>query len=285
MLGYSLFKNLSSKNDLEVYGTVRNKRNFRKEFTKNEFDKIYELDVLKQENLIKKRIAELNPDYVLNCIGSISQKSENEKNVIYLNSALPHEIKKLCDLNSSKLIHFSTDCVFNGKKGNYSEEDRPDATDLYGKTKLLGEIKSKSHITIRTSIIGHELSSKVSLVDWFLNEKEGVKGFKNAIFNGFPSVYIGEILNNYIFKNKNLSGILHVASYPISKYDLLLKISKQYKKEIKIEEYKDFVSNKSLNSKKFNKLTNFSSPDWDYLIFLMFKEYCQNFKNKYARQT
>lgn len=277
MLGYSLFKNLSDKSNLDIYGTIRNKEKYKDRFTKNEFNKILELDVLEQANEIKEVISHINPNYVINCIGAISQKESEDKNLIYLNSFFPHVLKENCDASSVKLIHFSTDCVFNGKKGNYSELDLADAHDLYGRSKYLGEVKSKNHLTIRTSIIGHELSSNMSLVNWFLNEKEKVRGYKNAVFSGFPCVYISEILSTYIFNNRDLGGVMHIAANPINKYDLLSKIAKVYKKNIEIEEYEDYKSDKSLNSSKFNKMVKFSPPEWDKLILLMNEEYRNNF--------
>ena len=279
MLGYSLFKNLSDKSNLDIYGTIRNKERYKDKFTKNEFNKILELDVLEQANEIKEVISHINPNYVINCIGAISQKENEDKNLIYLNSFFPHVLKENCDASSVKLVHFSTDCVFSGEKGNYSEVDFSDAYDLYGKSKYLGEILSTNHLTIRTSIIGHELISNLSLVDWFLNEKGSVKGYTNAIFTGFPCVYISEILNNYIFTNNKLGGLVHLAAKPINKYDLLSNIAKIYKKDIEVKKYEDYYSNKSLNSTKFNTLTGFNPPEWSLLIPLMHEEYCKNYKN------
>jgi len=279
MLGYSLFKNFSKKDHLEVYGTIRNKEVFKAKFSSNEFDKLFELDVFEDTNKTSKTIKNINPDFVINCIGAISQKESRKKELIFLNSLLPHIIQDICEDNSSKLIHFSTDCVFNGEKGNYEEVDLSDAFDLYGKSKYLGEILSTNHLTIRTSIIGHELNNDVSLIDWFLSQDKTVKGYKNAIFSGFPCVYLAEILNEYIFDNKSLNGLMHIAAKPISKYDLLKKIAKVYKKKIKIEQYDNYYSNKSLNSSKFDSLVGFRPPEWDYLINLMYEDYCKYYKN------
>ncbi len=279
MLGYSLFKNLSEKNHLEVYGTIRNKEVFKAKFSSNEYDKIFELDVFEDANKISNTIKEINPDFVINCIGAITQKESKKYELIFLNSLLPHIIQDICDDNSSKLIHFSTDCVFNGENGNYVEDDLSDAFDLYGKSKYLGEILSNTHLTIRTSIIGHELNNNVSLVDWFLSQDKKVTGYKNAIFSGFPCVYLAEILSEYIFDNKSLNGLMHIAAKPICKYDLLKKIANVYKKGTRIEQYDNYYSNKSLNSSKFNTLVGFRPPEWDYLINLMHEDYCKYYKN------
>ena len=190
---------------------------------------------------------------------------------------LPHILKDCCDKYSAKLIQFSTDCVFNGEKGDYSESDLTDAKDLYGRTKILGEINTKNHLTIRTSIIGHELFSKVSLVEWFLNSTDKVQGYKNAIFSGFPCVYWSEILCDYILKNKTLGGVMHIASDPINKFELLSKIAEIYKKNIEIEEDVNYFSNKSLNSDRFNNLVGFKPPGWDELILKMNKDYRKHY--------
>lgn len=277
MLGYSLFKFFSRQENLDVHGTIRHKNKYIERFSNEEFKNILELDVLSDAVNIGSVINKIKPNYVINCIGSISQRGDDNINLIYLNSLLPHMLKKNCDSAGSKLIHFSTDCVFNGSRGNYSETDPSDASDLYGKTKYLGEILTGSHLTIRTSIIGHELSGNISLVDWFLNEERSVKGYKNVIFSGFPCIYVAKILNNFIFR-KDICGLLHVAAQPISKYDLLSKIAQVYKKDIEIEEYEDYKSDKSLNSYKFNSLTGFFPPNWDELISLMHEEYCKNYK-------
>lgn len=277
MLGYSLFKNLTAKRDLEVFGLLRDKQKFQEYFSKEELKNIYEVDLAENVDEIEKVFQIVRADYLINCAGSIPQKEYKINNLIYLNSLLPHILRDYCDKYSAKLIQFSTDCVFSGKKGNYSETDPTDATDLYGRTKILGEVNSKNHLTIRTSIIGHELFSKVSLVEWFLDEKQKVKGFKNAIFSGFPCAYWSEILNEYVFTNQTLGGVIHIASEPIDKFELLSKIAKVYRKEIQIEEYENYFSNKSLNSDLFNKLVGFKPPKWDELIIKMNKDYRKNF--------
>ena len=279
MLGYSLFKNLFKKNNLEVFGTIRNKENYKDKFSSSEYNKIFELDVIADTNKIQSIIKSIQPEFVINCIGAISQKESKRKELIFLNALLPHLIQDICDGTGCKLIHFSTDCVFNGEKGNYEEAEPSDAYDLYGRSKFLGEILSDTHLTIRTSIIGHELNNNVSLVDWFLSHDDTVKGYENAIFSGFPCVFFAEILSKYIFCNENTNGLMHIAAKPISKFDLLKKIANVYKKKTRIEQYDDYYSNKSLNSSKFNALVGFHPPEWDYLINLMYKDYCKYYKN------
>ena len=279
MLGYSLFKNLSQHPDIDVFGTVRSNKNLLDSFSLKESKKLTIFDALDGENKLNKILKEIKPDYVLNCIGLISQKKSDHIDVLKLNSVFPHELAHQCTKNLTKLIHFSTDCVFNGFKGNYKEDDIPDANDIYGRSKLLGEIDYQKHLTIRTSIIGHEIKTNLNLVDWFLSERDSVNGYTNAIFSGFPCCYISEILIDHIFSNKEIKGVLHISSEPISKFDLLSKIAHVYDKKIEILEDSDYKTDKTLNSNKFKLLSGFETPKWDDLINKMFEEYCKIHKN------
>ena len=174
------------------------------------------------------------------------------------------------------MIHFSTDCVFSGQEGNYSETDTPDANDIYGRSKLLGEIDYSNHITLRISLIGHELLSNKSLVDWFLSQNQ-VVGYDRAIFSGLPANHIAHVLDDYVFCNDQLKGIYHLSSDPISKYQLLIKLSSIYQAKINIDKGTDYIADKSLNSALFRKITGYSPPSWDNLIISMHNYYTENF--------
>ena len=228
-------------------------------------------DIKKLLNLFKK----YKPHYVLNCAGKV-KKLINKKNLqetIFINSLYPRMLDICALLIKFKLIHFSTDCVFTGIKGNYNEKDNCDADDTYGFSKLLGEPKSSNSIVIRTSIIGHELKgSNRGLLNWFLNQKNYVLGYKNAIFSGLPTIEIAEIVKKYILEKGIIkSGTYNVASKPITKYDLLLKIAKIYKKKIKIKLNYKVKIDRSLNAGKFNKLTRYSPLKWEKLIIKMYQ--------------
>ncbi len=223
MLGYSIFSNLSESSNLDVYGTVRSIYGLEKFFPS--IDKlISNVDVTDLKSL-EIAISALKPDVVINCIGLIKQYDVSKRHIeaININALLPHKIAQLCDTFEARLIHFSTDCVFDGKTGNYVESDLPTATDLYGKSKCLGEVDYGKHVTLRTSIIGHELKSSVSLVDWFLSQKDTVKGFSKAVFSGLPTVYIAKILKDNVLPNSSLSGLYQLSVDPIDKYTLLSK--------------------------------------------------------------
>ena len=279
MLGYSLFSNLSENKSFDVYGTVRTIKGKEHFYKKSEEKLFLNVDI---ENIdsIAKVIEDLKPDYVLNCIGLIKQYDSAKIPVaaIKVNSLLPHLLASICSDNYAKLIHFSTDCVFSGVKGNYAESDTPDATDIYGRSKLLGEVDYKPHLTLRTSIIGHELNSNVSLIDWFLSQGKETKGFSKAIFSGLPTCYVAKVLVENIFTNPNLTGLYQLSVDPLDKYTLLRKVAKVYSKEITIDESDELEIDRSLDSSQLQTASNYSPLNWDELINLMHSDYLKYYK-------
>ena len=280
MLGYSIFSNLSESTDLDVYGTVRSVQDLDKFFAST--DKlVVGVDVRNFETL-ESALVEIKPDVVINCIGLIKQHDVSKQHVeaIEINALLPHKLAKLCDSIQARLVHFSTDCVFDGKTGDYVESDLPTATDLYGKSKCLGEVDYDRHVTLRTSIIGHELKSSVSLIDWFLSQEGSVKGFSKAVFSGLPTAYVAKILKDYVLPNKFLSGLYHLSVYPIDKHSLISKVAEVYGKQIEIEKFDDFVIDRSLNSAKFQTATGFVPPSWDELVNFMHSDYSKRYNHE-----
>jgi dTDP-4-dehydrorhamnose reductase len=273
MLGSAILKVLSQRDDLNIYGTLRSDKSLF--FLQQYIDKkniFLNFDVTKNKDL-EAIFSHVKPDLVINCIGLIKQvdESKNVLKAIEINSMFPHVLSKFCANFNSRLIHFSTDCIFSGAKGNYVESDLSDAQDLYGKTKYLGELNYEHCITIRTSIIGHELTSHHGLIEWFLSQKEHCKGYVKAIFSGLPTIVLSEIIRDVIIEQSNLNGIYHISSNPISKYDLLKLVAKLYNKKIEIIPSDEIIIDRSLNSLKFFKATGYKPPQWDNLINIMFK--------------
>ena len=267
MLGHKMTQVLSR--EFVVHATVRNSPSF--DLESNIFFHKH-IDVKSEKNLIKL-INNIMPDYVLNCIGIIKQlENVDEKNQDFINSFLPNFLAENIPENS-KLIHFSTDCVFDGKAGNYSENDKPTASDSYGISKFRGEPISKNAMVLRTSIIGHELGKNISLVNWFLGQKSEVSGFSKAIFSGFPTVILASIVSKIIKEQYFTNGLFHLATDPISKYDLLEIINNQYQLKKKITKNNDFVCDRSLNSLKFKNNIFDYSYSWKYLIKEMHNDY------------
>lgn len=208
------------------------------------------------------------PNIVINCVGIIKQlaSSYNPLVAIPINSIFPHRLANLCVLSGARLIHMSTDCVFSGERGRYLENDQPDANDLYGRSKYLGEVDYPGCVTLRTSIIGHELNSSNSLIDWFLSQNGAVKGYTKAIFSGLPTNEMARVIRDYVIPNPELRGLYHVSVEPISKYDLLRLVSDVYGKKIEIVPDDLVTIDRSLNSKFFRDATGFESKPWIQLI-------------------
>lgn len=267
MLGHMLVRQWKDK--FEVWSTVRS--DFLKYVEAGIFEKDRIICPVDAENIesARRAVKVSCPDVIINCVGIIKQlpTSKNVIKTLTVNSIFPHQLAEIARENNARLITISTDCVFNGKRGNYTEDDPSDAEDVYGKSKNLGEIDAENCLTIRTSIIGRELETAHSLVEWFLSNRGGkVKGFTNAIYSGFPTIVLAEIIADLIIRYENLSGIYHVSSEPIDKYRLLCLIRDAYSLDIEIEPFDDFKIDRSLNSAKFREITGFKPDGWEALI-------------------
>lgn len=273
MLGSSVFRVFSHDDSVDVFGTARS------DSVKNYFPVelqgqiIAGVDVLDSDSLVNV-IGQVKPDVVINCVGLIKQLAAANDPLVVLpiNSIFPHRLAAICKLSEARLIHISTDCVFDGKKGNYVESDQSNATDLYGQSKYIGELQNLSHaVTLRTSIIGHELNSQNALVDWFLAQKGSIKGFQRAIFSGLPTMELARVIKDYVMPRPKLSGLYHISADPISKFDLLSLVSDVYSKKVKIIPERDFIMDRSLNSERFQNETGYKPPNWNELVKLMKK--------------
>lgn len=273
MLGHTLFQILQESDVDTVWGTVRSSAGLKDFPSRTHANIIQGIDVL-DENALLTVFERIRPDVVINCIGVIKQLAGSKDPLIVLpiNALFPHRLAKLCAVSQARLIHISTDCVFSGKKGFYSEQDSSDADDLYGKSKYMGELVDLPHaVTLRTSIIGHELHNNRSLVDWFLSQHDSVKGYTKAIFSGFPSNELARVIRDYVIPNSDLFGLYHVATHPINKYDLLRLISAQYQKDIAILPDEGLNINRALNAERFNQMTGYHPPEWPLLIEHMYE--------------
>ena len=218
---------------------------------------------------LEQIISKIKPTHIINCIGvtKFNNTYKNKKFTISLNTKMPIYLAKFCKLNKIYLLHISTDCVFSGKKGNYSDNSVKDSKDLYGLSKNKGEVKNKFTSTIRTSFIGPELNTKKSLLSWFLNEKKFVRGYSKAFFSGLTSLELCKIIDNYFIKKNILQNkIINIGSRRISKFILLTKIRMIFKKKIDIVRYQNFIIDRSLDSKKFRKLSNYKVVKWDKML-------------------
>jgi dTDP-4-dehydrorhamnose reductase len=273
MLGHTLLKNLSARGDLDVYATARMSSGLSEWFAPELVKKIRTgVDVDNFDTLIGA-LAEVRPDVVINSIGLIKQlKASNDPlSAINVNALLPHRISLICKAAGARMIHISTDCVFNGKKGNYTEEDPSDAIDLYGRSKFMGEVTSSQCVTLRTSIIGHELKGKHGLIEWFLAQDDRVRGYANAMYTGFTTIELTRIIGDYVLTNGMLQGVYHVASQVISKYELLKLVAERYGKRIEIERFENVLEDRSLDATKFCSSTGYQAPLWPEMIEEMYQ--------------
>jgi len=270
MLGNATMGVLSEKPDWQVFGTIRSegaRRFFPGHIAKR---LVAGVDAENQDSMIKT-FGNVDPDIVINCIGLVKQfeDAEDPLRAIPLNTLLPHRLAQLCAVTRARLIHFSTDCVFSGARGGYSEDDTPDAQDVYGRSKLLGEVVYPHTITLRTSIIGHELQSAHGLIGWFLSQKDSCKGYRKAIFSGLPTVALARIIRDIIIPRTDLHGVYHVGAASIAKYDLLKLVADVYGKAIEILPDDRVVIDRSLDSSRFCGATGYAPPDWPSLIRMM----------------
>ncbi|NOR69583.1 MAG: sugar nucleotide-binding protein [Methylomarinum sp.] len=273
MLGSAIYRELCKEKKHDVWGTLRSERGLRYFSTEHHDKLLCNIDVLDHDNLINV-FETVRPEVVINCVGLIKQLADSKSplTALPINAMLPHRLANISSLMGARLIHISTDCVFSGTKGMYVESDTSDAEDLYGKSKYIGEVIDRSHaITLRTSIIGHELNSQASLVDWFLSQGRVVEGYKKAIFSGLPTVELASVINNHILPAPNLSGLYHVSVEAIDKYSLLKLIADIYQKNIEITRDEQVCINRSLDSTKFQRDTGYKVPEWGYLINKMYE--------------
>lgn len=268
MLGSQFFKT-SLERGCDVIGVARDVKNIASYFNVNYRNRFLSLNDVKDFTELEQIIIQTKPDYVVNCIGIIKQShlSEDFIESITINSLLPHKLGEFGLKYNFKLIHISTDCVFDGRSGNYKESDFSSAYDLYGKSKFLGEISYGCGITLRTSIIGHEISNNThGLIEWFLKSSSPIKGYDKAIFSGLTTFELSNIILEKVIPCNLSSGLYHLSVNPINKFELLTIVNELYGLKKEIIKSNDLVIDRSLNSSFFRKLVNYEIPSWQSLI-------------------
>ena len=273
MLGHKLWQVFAGRFDTFV--TLRRDFNSYNRYTF--FNSDHTVDGVSADDIdsVSRAINTVRPAFVVNCIGIVKQTAMAKDPVtsISVNSLFPHRLARLCSATGSRLIHISTDCVFSGRKGNYGEGDVADAEDLYGRTKFLGEVSYEGCLTIRTSMIGRELETSNGLLEWFLSQEgKTISGYKRAIFSGFTTIALAEIIDHIIITYPELYGVWHVASEPISKFELLSLVKQIYGLNITIEADETFVCDRSLNADRFKEATGFTPPSWRGMIEQMYRD-------------
>lgn len=270
MLGNAVLRLFSQSPGYEAFGSVRSSavRHLLPDDVQPNL--INGVDVENADSLM--RLFDIaRPNIVINCVGLVKQlaQANDPLAAIPLNAILPHRLARLCAVAGARFVHMSTDCVFSGAQGMYMESDVADAKDLYGLSKFLGEVDYPRAITLRTSIIGHELDGARSLVDWFLAQEGSVRGFKRAIFSGLPTVEVARVIRDYVIPHPELHGLYHLSAAPINKFDLLTLVAATYGKSIDINVDEQLVIDRSLNSTRFRQVTGYEPKSWPELISLM----------------
>ena len=267
MLGHQIFCHFTGRHDVSVTLRLGREAYERYRLFENR-TAYYGIDARQTDGLLQV-MADFRPEAVVNAVGIVKQRSEANEVIpsLEINSLLPHRLALVCRTVGARLVHLSTDCVFSGRKGNYRESDQPDAEDLYGRTKLLGEVSEPHCITLRTSMIGPELSRKTGLLEWFLAQRgRTVKGFTKAIFSGFPTSELAHIVERTLTDAPKAHGVYHVAAAPISKYDLLTLIRDRLRLPVTIEQDSTFECDRSLDASRFHRDTGYSPPTWEAMI-------------------
>jgi dTDP-4-dehydrorhamnose reductase len=270
MLGNAVFRLFSQSPGFETHGTARSSSGLRHFGEALRPSIVVGVDVELHDHLVQL-FSRVRPNVVINCIGLVKQLAEADDPLAALpiNALLPHRLARLASLAGARLVHVSTDCVFTGRHGLYRESDVPDALDLYGRSKLLGEVDEPHAVTLRTSIIGHELGTAHSLVGWFLAQEGRVRGFTRAVFSGLPTVELAKVIRDHVLPRADLRGLWHVSSDPIAKYDLLQLVKTAYGKSIEIMPDDQLVIDRSLDSSRFRAETGWSPAPWSELVDTM----------------
>ena len=270
MLGSTLFHYFRRSPSIEVYGLVRDHK-LRPLFS--DFDRQYLVfgHDFRNDDQLGSVLETMYPDVIINCVANLRPQitQSDVLNGFEINSILPHRIAWHCSRRGCRLIHISTDGVFSGETGSYTESDVPDPIDRYGQQKLLGEVAYARALTIRTSIIGHDLFPGNNLIDWLLRQRGTCKGFSRVIFNGLPTLELARVLRDYVLPVPSLRGIFHVGASPISKFSLIKLVAEVYDLNLQIEAEDSICCNRSLDCKEFQTRTGYVAPDWPSLIISM----------------
>jgi dTDP-4-dehydrorhamnose reductase len=269
MIGSTMLHVISERATWLVNGAVRNEE-IKKNFPSHVADQLVFGNDLTNTDHLARLFDEVKPNVVVNCAGLTKHLPTGNEPIpaLTMNALLPHRLAVLCSITGSRLIHISTDCVFSGKAGNYKEVDQPDAIDIYGKTKHLGEVTGTNQITLRTSTIGHEICTRFGLLEWFLAQ-DTCQGYRRAFFSGLPTVEFARIVRDVVIPNEQLSGLYHVGGASIDKYSLLCLIAKSYGMKTTIVPDDQVSIDRSLNTERFFEHTGYKAPDWPELIEIM----------------
>lgn len=266
MFGHQFYQLIRDRHDVRV--TVRQDFSAYANYGLFDRETMYTGIDVRSSDRLAEVMADFRPEAVVNAVGIVKQRHSAKESIpsLEINSLLPHRLSELTRLGGARLVHLSTDCVFSGRQGMYKETDYPDADDLYGRSKLLGEVTDPHTLTLRTSIIGPELSRKTSLLEWVLAQQGQTKGFRQAIFSGLTTLELSRVIEQLLTHHPQASGLYQVSSEPINKYDLLKLISDAYGLDLEVTADDHLVIDRSLDSRRFREDFGYKSPNWPDMI-------------------
>ena len=273
LLGNAVFRSMSKASGARVTGTIRDEA-ARGLFAPEHAARLIVVEDLENPQGLARLFDGAGPDVVVNCVAAGRPAPADPMRSILVHSVLPHRLLYLCGRSGARLIQIGSDGVFSGMRGAYTEDDAPDANDIYGISKLLGEVAAPHAITLRTSIIGHELQSGSGLLEWFLSQQDQCRCYTRAIFSGFPTIVLADLIRDVVIPRPDLHGIYHVATRAISKFDLLQLVARRYGKAIQLIPDDRENPDRSLVAARFEKTTGYVAPDWPTLVDRM---YCDRF--------
>jgi dTDP-4-dehydrorhamnose reductase len=265
MLGHELWRTCAERFD--AYASVRSDEAAGPVTEVVDADRIVPGVRAEEPRTIARALDETQAEVVVNCIGIVKQAVDDPEPAIRVNALFPHRLAAACRARGARLIHISTDCVFSGERGAYTETDLPDPVDTYGRSKLLGEPATPGALTIRTSMIGRELATSHGLLEWFLAQSGGsVRGFQRAVFSGPTTPVLSRAIADVIEHHDGLDGLWHLSAEPISKYELLLRLRDAFELEVEIEPDDAVAIDRSLDSGRFRAATGFEAPSWQEMV-------------------
>jgi dTDP-4-dehydrorhamnose reductase len=273
LLGNAVFRSMSKASGARVEGTIRHEA-ARGLFAPEHAARLIVVEDLENPQGLARLFDGAGPDVVVNCVAAGRPAPADPMRSILVHSVLPRRLLHLCGRSGARLIQIGSDGVFSGMRGAYTEDDAPDANDIYGISKLLGEVAAPHAITLRTSIIGHELQSGSGLLEWFLSQQDQCRCYTRAIFSGFPTIVLADLIRDVVIPRPDLHGVYHVATSAISKFDLLQLVARRYGKAIQLIPDDRENPDRSLVAARFEKATGYVAPDWPTLVDLM---YCDRF--------
>lgn len=267
MLGHQLLLGLGRSHDVRV--TLRRPMREYERLGLFTDDNAYSGIDVRSPRSLADVLARFRPEVICNAAGIVKQRPAAADAVtsIEVNALFPHRLAAMAAEVGARVLQISTDCVFSGTRGAYTEDDLPDPIDLYGRAKLLGELDAARCVTLRTSIIGLELHGRQGLVEWALAQRGSIRGFRGAIYSGLTTIELTRVCDALIMQYPDLHGVWHVASEPISKFDLLVALfARLGRTDVEVTPDDSFRCDRTLLADRFNRATRYQPPSWDTML-------------------